>query len=134
MMMSNLELHRYDIVDAEIKFQLPSGSIQTKRRPYIIVGNEQGTKVAPIVIAMPLTHIIKKENLPIHGCLHADGNTGLATYSMILGEQPITLDKKHDIIRKVGTVLDKKQRNMVNKICFNTLFMGEDIDWKEVLA
>lgn len=53
---------------------------------------------------------------------------------MVLGEQPTTLDKKHDIIRKVGTVVDQKQKNMINKICFNTLFMGEDINWKEVLA
>jgi mRNA interferase MazF len=132
--MSELMLHRYDIVDAEIKIRTLSGSIQVKRRPYVLVGNEQGTKAAPIVIAMPLTHVIKKENLPVHGCIEANGDTGLASYSMVLGEQPTTLDKKHDIIRKVGTVVDQKQKNMINKICFNTLFMGEDINWKEVLA
>lgn len=133
-MKPSLELHRYDIVDAKITTQLPSGSVQTKRRPFLLVGNEQGTKAAPIVIAMPLTHVIKKEDLPVHGCLEADSDTGLATYSMILGEQPTTLDKRYDIIRKVGTVIDQKQRNMINKICFNTLFMGEDINWEEVLA
>ena len=133
-MKPSLELHRYDIVDAKITTQLPSGSVQTKRRPFLLVGNEQGTKAAPIVIAMPLTHVIKKEDLPVHGCLEADSDTGLATYSMILGEQPTTLDKRYDIIRKVGTVIDQKQRKMINKICFNTLFMGEDINWEEVLA
>ncbi len=133
-MKPSLELHRYDIVDAKITTQFPSGSVQTKRRPFLLVGNEQGTKAAPIVIAMPLTHVIKKEDLPVHGCLEADSDTGLATYSMILGEQPTTLDKRYDIIRKVGTVIDQKQRNMINKICFNTLFMGEDINWEEVLA
>ena len=133
-MKPSLELHRYDIVDAEITTQLPSGCTQRKRRPYILIGNEQGTKAAPIVIAMPLTHVIKKESLPVHGCIEANDDTGLATYSMILGEQPTTLDKRHDIIRKLGTVVDAKQRNLINKICFNTLFMGEDINWEEVLA
>ena len=128
-----MDLHRYDIVEAEIKMATPSGSVQKKKRPYVIVGNEMGTKTAPTVIARPLTHIIKRKNLPVHGCIEADGETGLAWYSMVLGEQPYTLDKKYDVIRKLGSVVDKTQKNIINKVCWNTLFYGENIDWEEVL-
>ena len=38
------------------------------------------------------------------------------------------------VIKKLGNVSDKKQRNNVNKVCFNTFFFGENIDWEEVLA
>lgn len=47
------EYHRYDIIEAEIKMTTPSGSVQKKKRPYVIVGNEKGTTTAPTVIAMP---------------------------------------------------------------------------------
>lgn len=48
------EYHRYDIIEAEIKMTTPSGSVQKKKRPYVIVGNEKGT-TTPISI----THGIK---------------------------------------------------------------------------
>lgn len=126
-----MELHRYDIVEAELCYG--TGSIQKKRRPYIIVSNEKGTTNASIITVMPLTHIIKKQYLPVHGCLQAESETGLSTYSMILGEQPQTICKE-EVIKKLGNVTDKKQRNNVNKVCFNTFFFGENINWEEVLA
>lgn len=128
-----MDLHRYDIIEAEIKYRTTLGSIQKKRRPYIIVSNEKGTTNASIITVMPLTHIIKKKHLPVHGCLQAESETGLSMYSMILGEQPQTICKE-EVIKKLGNVSDKKQRNNVNKVCFNTFFFGENINWKEVLA
>ena len=63
-----IEYHRYDIIEAEIKMTTPSGSVQKKKRPYVIVGNEKGTTTAPTVIAMPLTHgrIIPPEKVLIY--------------------------------------------------------------------
>lgn len=127
-----MELHRYDVIEAEIKIE-NNGSIQRKKRPYIIVSNESGTINAPIITIMPLTHVIKKMHLPVHECLEVDMDNKLNCYSMILGEQPQTISKK-EIIRKIGSVKDKKQKNMVNKVCFNSLFYGEEINWEEVLA
>ena len=124
-----MELHRYDIIEAELDYG--SGSIQKKRRPYIIVSNEKGTTNATIVTVMPLTSA-KKKRLPVHECLEARSETGLAKYSMILGEQPQTICKE-EIIRKLGNVTDRTQRNNVNKVCFNTFFFGENINWEEVL-
>ena len=125
-----MELHRYDIIEAELDYG--SGSIQKKRRPYIIVSNEKGTTNETIVTVMPLTSA-KKKKLPVHECLEARSETGLAKYSMILGEQPQTICKE-EIIRKLGNVTDRTQRNNVNKVCFNTFFFGENINWEEVLA
>lgn len=126
-----MELHRYDIIEAELDYG--SGSIQKKRRPYIIVSNEKGTTNASIVTVMPLTSANKKKHLPVHTWLEAKTETGLSRYSMILGEQPQTICKE-EVIRKLGNVSDKNQRNNINKVCFNTFFFGEDINWKEVLA
>ena len=125
-----MELHRYDIVEAELDYG--SGSIQKRRRPYIIVSNEKGTTNATIITVMPLTSVRKKK-LPVHECLEARSETGLTRYSIILGEQPQTICKE-EIIRKLGNVTDKSQRNNVNKVCFNTFFFGENIDWEEVFA
>lgn len=125
-----MELHRYDIIEAELDYG--SGSIQKKRRPYIIVSNEKGTTNATIITVMPLTSA-KKKKLPVHECLEARSETGLIRYSMILGEQPQTICKE-EVIRKLGNVTDKSQRNNVNKVCFNTFFFGENINWEEVLA
>lgn len=125
-----MELHRYDIVEAELDYG--SGSIQKRRRPYIIVSNEKGTTNATIITVMPLTSVRKKK-LPVHECLEARSETGLTRYSMILGEQPQTICKE-EVIRKLGNVTDKSQRNNVNKVCFNTFFFGENIDWEEVFA
>ena len=69
-----MELHRYDVIEAELDYG--SGSIQKKRRPYIIVSNEKGTTSASIITVMPLTHIIKKQHLPVHGCLQAESEFG----------------------------------------------------------
>ena len=80
-----MELHRYDIIEAELNYGR-TGSIQKKKRPYIIVSNEKGTTNASIITVMPLTHIIKKCHLPVHGCLDAETETGLSKYSMIAWE------------------------------------------------
>lgn len=126
-----MELHRYDIIEAELDYG--TGSVQKKRRPYIIVSNEKGNIHANIITVMPLTHIIKKRHLPVHAYLQAESETGLSSYSMVLGEQPQTICKE-EVLRKLGNVSDKKQRNDVNKVCFNTFFFGENINWEEVLA
>ena len=125
-----MELHRYDIVECELDYG--SGSIQKKKRPYIIVSNEKGTTNATIITVMPLT-TAKKKKLPVHECLEAKTETGLARYSMILGEQPQTICKG-EVIRKLGNVADKKQKDVVNRVCYYTFFYGENINWEEVLA
>lgn len=112
------------------RFKLKHGDILTETGTYNFETEEyedggeyndlrKGTTNASIITVMPLTHIIKKQHLPVHGCLQAESETGLSMYSMILGEQPQTICKA-EVIKKLGNVTDKKQRNNVNKVCFNT--------------
>lgn len=126
-----MELHRYDIIEAEIK--TVSGSVQGKKRPYVIVSNESGTKHASIITIMPLTHVIKKLYMPVHGCIEAESENGLSKYSMVLGEQPMTICKE-EVLRKLGRVTNQNHKNMINKVCYNSFFYGEEINWEEVLA
>lgn len=128
-----MELHRYDVIEAELKYRNKNGSIYQKKRPYVIVSNELGTKNSSIITVMPLTHIIKKQHMPVHECLHVDSDNGLDVYSMIAGEQPQTIDKD-EVIRKLGRVTSQKQKNAINKVCYNSFFFGEHIKWGEVLA
>lgn len=126
-----MDLRRYDIITAKISYE--NGSVQSKKRPYVIVSNNIGTKHSNIITVMPLTSKIKKTDMPVHGCLEADKNNGLNLFSMVLGEQPFTISKE-EVIDKIGSVASQDERNMINKVCFNSYFYGENIDWKEVLA
>lgn len=127
-----MDLQRYDIIKANIKYE-GTGSVQTKERPYVVVSNPIGTKHGTIITVMPLTSKIKKENMPVHGCIKANNVNGLSFYSMVLGEQPVTISKD-EIKEKLGTITNQKEKNMINKICYNTFFFGENINWEEVLA
>ena len=75
---------------------------------------------------MPLTQIIKKVSFPLHCIVNADEETGLDCDSMVLGEQPYTLDKQYEVVKKIGSVKNPEERARINKICFDTLFMGEN--------
>lgn len=50
--------------------------------------------------------------MPVHGCLQAESETGLSTYSIILGEQPQTICKEA-VIKKLGNVTDKKNKEIM---------------------
>ena len=124
-----MELQRYDIVKAKIKYR-GEGSVQVKERPYVIVSNPIGTKHATIITVMPLTSKIKKTNMPVHGCLEANGENGLQLYSMVMGEQIITISKT-EVTEKLGTVIKKEDRKIVS---FNGLFFGTEYRLEEVRA
>lgn len=125
-----MELHKYDVIEAEIKYR--NGSVQGKRRPYVIVSNEIGTRNASIITIVPLTSVIKGLHLPVHGCIDACTENGLTRFSMVLGEQPQTIGKS-EVIRKIGTVTSKEQRNVINKVVYSSFFFGEEINWEEIL-
>ena len=103
-----MDLQRYDVIKAKIKYQ-GEGSVQTKERPYVIVSNPIGTKCATIITVMPLTSKIKKMNMPVHCCISADKNNGLTEYSMVLGEQIITISKD-EVIERLGSVTNQNEK------------------------
>lgn len=127
-----MDLQRYDVIKAKIKYQ-GEGSVQAKERPYVIVSNPIGTKHATIITVMPLTSKIKKTNMPVHGCLEANGENGLQLYSMVMGEQIITISKT-EVMEKLGTIISKEDRRMIDQTCFNGLFFGTEYRLEEAGA
>lgn len=128
----DLQLQRYDIIKAEIKYK-GMGSVQTNERPYVIISNPIGTKHATIITVMVLTSKIKKLNMPVHSCIHADNDNGLTEYSMALGEQLFTISKE-EVKEKLGTVTSKEEKKLIDKACFNGLFYGTEYRLEEVNA
>ena len=130
-MQYTLKLHKYDIVEANVP---SSGSVQDSKgtRPYVIVSNEKGTSCSSIITILPLTGVIKKMHLPTHECIEAETGTGLRKYSMLLGETMQTIDKL-EVKRRLGRVTNEGCKNKINKVCYYSLFYGEDINWGEVL-
>lgn len=121
-----MDLQRYDVIKAKIKYQ-GEGSVQTKERPYVIISNPIGTKHASIITVMPLTTKLKKINMPVHSCINADDDNGLTEYSMVLGEQIITISKD-EVIERLGNITDAYERKLIDKACFNGLFLELNID------
>lgn len=126
----DLQLQRYDIIKAKIKYE-GMGSVQTNERPYVIVSNPIGTKHATIITVMPLTSKIKKTNMPVHGCIDANKENGLSVYSMALGEQLFTISKE-EVKEKLGKVTNQKEKRLIDRACFNGLFYGTDYRLQEV--
>ena len=125
-----MDLQRYDVIKAKIKYQ-GEGSVQTKERPYVIVSNPIGTKHATIITVMPLTSKIKKTNMPVHSCIDADENNGLTKYSMVLGEQIFTIDKR-DVVEKWGNIDNEEDRLLVEKCFLANLFGKKKIRVEEL--
>lgn len=123
-----MDLQRYDIIRAEIKYE--GGSVQTKERPYVIVSNPIGTKHGTIITVMPLTSKIKRKDMPVHRCICADSENGLSTYSMALGEQLFTISKQ-EVKELIGRVTDQKEKKMIDIACFNGLFYGTEYKLEE---
>ena len=85
---------------------------------------------ATIITVMPLTSKIKKMNMPVHCCISADDNNGLSEYSMVLGEQIITISKD-EVIKRLGNVANHNERKLIDKVCFNGLFFGTEYRLEE---
>lgn len=126
-----MDLQRYDIIKAKINYE--GNSVQANERPYVIVSNPLGTKYAPIITVMPLTTKLKKLNMPVHSCINADDDNGLTEYSMVLGEQIITISKG-EVIERLGNVTDTYERKLIDKACFNGLFFGTEYKLEEARA
>ena len=126
-----MDLQRYDIIKANIKYE--GGSVQTNERPQVIISNPIGTKHASIITVMPLTTKLKKLNMPVHSCINADDDNGLTEYSMVLGEQIITISKD-EVIERLGSVTNQNEKRMIDKACFNGLFFGTGYRLEEARA
>ena len=71
--------------------------------------------------------------MPVYCCISADKNNGLTEYSMVLGEQIITISKD-EVIERLGSVTNQNEKRMIDKACFNGLFFGTEYRLEEARA
>ena len=67
------------------------GSEQGGMRPVVIVSNDKGNAVSPVVIVAPITTKIGKKKLPTQVLVGTE--SGLKVLSMVMCEQIRTIDK-----------------------------------------
>lgn len=96
-------------------------------RPGVVLQNNVGNLHSPNLIALPLTTVLKKVNLPTHVVIPAV-DSGLFEDSMVLCENPVTMSK-----RRVGAYLTTLPDEYMGKIARANLlatasisFLGED--------
>ena len=90
------------------------GSVQSGRRPVLVLQNDVGNYFCPTVTIVPLSsHYWKKSTLPSHCIL--ENVRGLNSPTLVLGEQLRTLDKRC-IIKYIGKVNAKQMTHIEEAI------------------
>ena len=99
-----MDIRRYDIVQADLGETI--GAEQGGIRPVLIIQNDVGNIYSSCTIIMPLSSKLKSLNMPTHTIIHK---------SIVLGEQMRVISSQR-IIKKIGTVTDKKTRLNIRKV------------------
>ncbi|MEF9984530.1 MAG: type II toxin-antitoxin system PemK/MazF family toxin [Oscillospiraceae bacterium] len=89
--MTSREYKRGDII--YVDFGNNEGSVQSGKRPAMIIGNDKGNYFSPVLIVAPITSQPKKD-IPTHLKINKGIDSGLSSDSIVLIEQPMTIDKK----------------------------------------
>ena len=99
------EIYSYD-------FGETTGSIQSGKRPVLILQADEFNRKAPTVIVAAITSVIKKQYLPSHVILPE--GTGLKQESMVLLEQIRTVNSS-DLTDRIGFVDDEETWRYINR-------------------
>lgn len=67
------------------------GSEQGGMRPVVVVSNNKGNVVSPVIIVAPITSVVSKKKLPTQVLIGTE--SGLKVLSMVMCEQLRTIDK-----------------------------------------
>ena len=89
------------------------GSVQHGKRACLVAQNDRGNFYAPTCIVIPFTKVNKKSTQPTHIIVPKSEYNSLEQDSMLLFEQPITIDKKR-ICHYIGR-LEGKYNKRVDK-------------------
>ena len=84
-----------------------SGSLQSGRRPVLIVSNDKNNRYSSVLNVIPMTTKMNKRNLPCHVEIHDYEKFGLNAPSTIMVEQLTVVDKK-DLMFRVGKINDDR--------------------------
>jgi mRNA interferase MazF len=84
-----------------------SGSLQSGRRPVLIVSNDKNNRYSSVLNVIPMTTKMNKRNLPCHVEIYDYEKFGLNAPSTIMVEQLTVVDKK-DLMFRVGKINDDR--------------------------
>lgn len=84
-----------------------SGSLQSGRRPVLIVSNDKNNRYSSVLNVIPMTTKMNKRNLPCHVEIHDYERFGLNAPSTIMVEQLTVVDKK-DLMFRIGKINDDR--------------------------
>lgn len=108
--MEGTDIKKWDLVMVDLKGAI--GSEQKNKRPCLVISNDIGNKFSPIIIVLPFTSEMKKLEMPTHTLVQKNQQNGLKMDSMLLAEQPRTVDKRR-VIRKLGKVSDSQTKRKI---------------------
>lgn len=86
------------------------GSVQSGLRPGLVFQNNVGNKYSPNIIALPLTSVLKRSDMPTHVLIPSNG-TGLYRDSVVLCENPMCISKTN-----VGNYITTLSAELMQKI------------------
>ena len=84
-----------------------SGSLQSGRRPVLIVSNDKNNRYSSVLNVIPMTTKMNKRNLPCHVEIYDYEKFGLNAPSTIMVEQLTVVDKKDPMFR-IGKINDDR--------------------------
>jgi len=84
-----------------------SGSLQSGRRPVLIVSNDKNNRYSNVLNVIPMTTKMNKRNLPCHVEIYDYEKFGLNAPSTIMVEQLTVVDKK-DLMFRIGKINDDR--------------------------
>lgn len=95
------KFYRGDIVYVDLG-QHPNSSVQSGKRPCIVMSNNKSNKYSTILNVYPLT--TKLKNNPVHVQMGPEEIRGyFDKTSEMLAEQPVTIDKRM-VLTKLGSI------------------------------
>lgn len=95
------------------------GSEQRKKRPCLIIQNDEGNRHAPTTIIAPVTGRNSSETYPFEVPLTPDETNGLEKQSLVDLSQIRTASKKHRIQDKIGELPQKKMQEVNEAIRYS---------------
>ena len=109
-----MNIKKFDVVLTD--FSGGVGEEQIGIRPAIVFQNDIGNLCSPLTIVIPLSSKKKNRKQPTHTLIRRSKDTGLVQDSIALGEQIKAISKQR-IIKKIGTIVNERERNEIRRAC-----------------
>ena len=94
------------------------GSEQGKKRPVLVISNEEINQILPIINVLPVTSRKPGRKIYSNEVLIPSGVGNLENESLVLCYQIRTIDKKR-LIKEIGTIDDLRlKESIINALCF----------------